>query len=125
MVTITIDKPVNMARLARELHDAGYSRLIYSIPPDTVQVLHDDTQSALDIYAAHTLTAEEQAQEDIKTQALAARQTILNTAQSAVGVQLTALTAAQVRALMACMLYAAGGVDAQTLTVKPLSEWMR
>lgn len=58
-------------------------------------------------------------------QILAARQTILNTAQSAVGVQLTALTAAQVRALMACMLYAAGGVDAATLTVKPLSEWMR
>lgn len=55
----------------------------------------------------------------------AAKSAILTTAQSAVGVKLTDLTAAQIKALMACMLYAAGGVDLKTMTVKPLSEWVK
>ena len=54
-----------------------------------------------------------------------AKSAILTTAQSAVGIKLVDLTAAQIKALMACMLYAAGGVDLKTMTVKPLSEWVK
>jgi hypothetical protein len=36
---------------------------------------------------------------------------------------LSSLTQAQVRALMALLLYQAGGVDPKTLTVKPLDQW--
>lgn len=59
------------------------------------------------------------------SQAETSRNAILTTAQSAVGVALTALTQAQIKALMACLLYAAGGVDVKTMTVKPLAEWMK
>lgn len=47
------------------------------------------------------------------------------TAQSCVGVALTALTAAQVRSLLAILLYNAGGVDAATLKVNPLNQWVK
>jgi hypothetical protein len=50
---------------------------------------------------------------------------ILALAQSAVGVQLSALTAAQIKALTACILYHVGGVDASTMTVKPLTDWLK
>jgi len=49
------------------------------------------------------------------------------TAQSAAGVALGALTAAQVRSLLAILLYKAGGVDISnpsTPKVKPLNQWL-
>lgn len=51
------------------------------------------------------------------------RSMIVQTATSAVGVKLTDLTLAQIKALIACMLYKAGGVD-ETGTVRPLREWL-
>lgn len=54
-----------------------------------------------------------------------ARNAIITTANSAVGVKLVDLTAAQIKALMACLLYAAGGVDIKTMAVRPLSEWLK
>jgi hypothetical protein len=44
-------------------------------------------------------------------------------AQSAAGVALQDLTTGQIKALMAVLLYKAGGVDPDTMTVRPLSEW--
>jgi hypothetical protein len=58
-----------------------------------------------------------------KTQNTNLRNAVLTTAQSAVGVNLTALTANQVRSLLALMLYKAGGVDASG-NVKPLTDWV-
>ena len=58
-------------------------------------------------------------------QAVTAKNAILTTAQSAAGVTLANLTQAQIKALLACLLYAAGGVDVKTMQVKPLGEWLR
>ena len=52
------------------------------------------------------------------------REAIKTTAQSAVGVTYDQLTAAQVRALAAILLYKAGALDTNG-TVRPLSEWVR
>lgn len=49
---------------------------------------------------------------------------ILSMAQSAVGVKLVDLTAAQIKALLAVMLYKAGGVNIATMTVNPLAQWV-
>jgi len=50
---------------------------------------------------------------------------ILSVAQTAVGVTLQNLTAAQVRALMAILLYKEGGVNPVNLQVKPLGQWVK
>jgi hypothetical protein len=44
-------------------------------------------------------------------------------AQSAVGVSIDALTAGQRNALIACMLYKAGGIDKDGV-VRPLNTWL-
>jgi len=49
---------------------------------------------------------------------------ITTLAQSAVGVPLADLTQAQIKALMACLLFNAGGVDPATLQVRPLAQWV-
>lgn len=49
---------------------------------------------------------------------------IITTAQTAVGVSLADLTQAQRNALMACLLFAAGGVGTDS-KVRPLGEWIR
>lgn len=56
--------------------------------------------------------------------ALQLRQQIIGLAQSAVGVSLNALTAAQRNALIACLLWKAGGV-APDMTVRPLGQWLQ
>jgi hypothetical protein len=56
--------------------------------------------------------------------AVAIRAAIVTLAQSAVGVQLNALSQVQVRALMACLLFKAGGVHPD-MSVAPLSEWLQ
>lgn len=56
--------------------------------------------------------------------ATAFRGQIVTLAQSAVGVRLQDLTPAQIKALMACLLYKAGGVDPSTLQVRPLGQWV-
>lgn len=66
-------------------------------------------------------TAEEQATrlaaEDLRSRVIAL-------AQSAVGVPLADLTAAQVKALLAVLLWSHGAVDNE-LKVRPLSEWVK
>jgi hypothetical protein len=52
------------------------------------------------------------------------RQTILANAQSAVGKTLDALTAAERNALIALLLYNAGGVNPRTGVVLPLKAWV-
>ncbi len=56
------------------------------------------------------------------TQDSALRTLIINLAQSAVGLQVDALTAAQTRALVAILLYKQGALT-PTGAVKPLNQW--
>lgn len=57
--------------------------------------------------------------------ATSAKNAIVSMAQTAVGVTLANLTQAQIKALMACLLYSMGGVDVKTMQVRPLSEWVK
>lgn len=52
------------------------------------------------------------------------RQTILTNAQSAVGKTLDTLTIAERNALIALLLYKAGGVNPRTGVVQPLNTWL-
>jgi hypothetical protein len=67
-----------------------------------------------------TIAATEQARQ---TSADAFRTQISALAQTAVGVRLQDLTQAQIKALMAILLYESGGVDPATLQVRPLEQW--
>jgi hypothetical protein len=58
------------------------------------------------------------------TEAAALRQQILDLAQSAVGVSLSALTTAQRNALIVGLLHKAGGVT-NDMKVKPLADWLK
>lgn len=68
--------------------------------------------------------AEQQAKQQAAQQAAAARALVVQTAQTAVGVAYGSLTAAQVRALMAVMLWQSGALAADG-TVRPLAAWVR
>lgn len=48
---------------------------------------------------------------------------IISTAQTAVGITLANLTQAEIKALLAILLYKAGAVDTRTSTIKPLNQW--
>jgi hypothetical protein len=72
---------------------------------------------------AAALAARQAAAQQAQSDALALRQRIVTLAQSAVGVSIDALTAAQRNALIACMLYKAGGIDKDGV-VKPLNTWL-
>lgn len=76
-------------------------------------------RSAPEADAPALIAAAQQAQSD----ALALRQRIVTLAQSAVGVSIDALTAGQRNALIACMLYKAGGIDKDGI-VRPLGQWL-
>ena len=120
-VKITITKPVYMRELIAEYVAAGFRQ--FSSRENEFITVEDsnDTAAVTAVYNAH-----DPAKYDaITAQAATARNAILTTAQTAVGVTLANLTQAQIKALLACMLYAAGGVDAATLTVKPLNEWVK
>lgn len=73
---------------------------------------------------AAAIAAREAARQQAAQDALALRQRVIMLAQSAVGVQIDALTAAQVRALIALLLWQAGAIDRAGM-VKPLGEWVR
>jgi hypothetical protein len=79
----------------------------------------DPTPAEIQAALAARQAAAQQAQSD----ALALRQRIVALAQSAVGVSIDALTAGQRNALIACMLYKAGGIDKDGV-VRPLGQWL-
>jgi hypothetical protein len=58
------------------------------------------------------------------TEAEELREAIKDLAQSAVGELLVDLTAAQIKALLACLLWKAGGVE-DTMQVAPLGDWLK
>lgn len=76
-----------------------------------------DTEIATAISAYDARQAQRQAD------AAALRQKVLTLAGSAVGIAVDQLTAAQVRALIACLLFEAGALDKSGI-VQPLGTWL-
>jgi hypothetical protein len=72
---------------------------------------------------AAALAARAAAEQQAATEAAALRQQIIALAQSAVGVRVDQLTAGQVRALFATVLWKTGALNAD-LTVRPLTQWV-
>jgi hypothetical protein len=71
---------------------------------------------------AAAIVAYDAAQAQRDTEAAALRQQIITLAQSAVGVRIDNLTAAQVRALVAILLWKGGALDKDG-NVRPLGQW--
>lgn len=82
--------------------------------------------------SSRLLTADEVAQREANTAIVHAQEAarvafheqIVTLAQSAVGVRLQDLTQAHNEALVAVLLYKAGGVDSTTLQILPLDRWV-
>lgn len=74
--------------------------------------------------SADAASAREAAEAQDRADAATLRARVLSVAQGAVGQQLDTLTAVQVRALMAILLWQAGGLT-RSGAVRPLSEWVR
>lgn len=70
------------------------------------------------------IVAYDAAQATAQTEANALRTRVVNLAQTAVGVQIDALTAGQVRALVAILLWKAGAIDSAG-AIKPLGQWVK
>jgi hypothetical protein len=71
---------------------------------------------------ADAIAAREAARQQALADAAALRQQILTIAQSAIGVRVDLLTAGQVRALFAILLWKEGAIK-NDLTVRALAEW--
>lgn len=100
-----------------ELRDGGDGQVYVS-----AWRLPGEPPAAADIAALAATYDAAQVQRD--TEAAALRTQVRTLAQSAVGVRIDQLTAAQVRALMAILLWQAGAL-APDGTVKELNTWVR
>lgn len=78
----------------------------------------EPTQAEIDAAIAARAAAEQQARAD----AMALRTRVRTLAQSAVGVQVDQLTAAQVRALIVVLLHKQGAID-RAGAIRPLNDW--
>jgi hypothetical protein len=72
---------------------------------------------------AAAIAAREAAEQQRKLDAVALRQRVLTVAQGAVGKSIDTLTAGEVRALVACLLYRANAIDTAGV-VQPLGIWL-
>lgn len=70
------------------------------------------------------ITAAKAAAQQAETDAVALKQAVQNLAQSAVGVVIDQLTAAQRNALIACLLWKAGAID-KDMKIRPLAQWLK
>jgi hypothetical protein len=98
-----------------EIRDDGTGAAIVAWHLPQPQPTAVQLQTACDAYDAR----EAQAAQD----AAALRQQVVTTAQSAVGVAFGNLTAAQVKSLLAVVLYKAGALD-KAGVVLPLNSWI-
>lgn len=112
--------PLNTTTLVLKLQAAGipvvsvYGDGRYDLAPDAT-----DQQRTL---AAQIVAAYDQKAEDAKGAAL--RQALITQAQSAVGVRVDQLSAAQQKAMVAILLWNAGGLNPD-MTIAPLATFVR
>lgn len=97
-----------------EVRDEGTGAFIAAWRLQAAQPSEAELRAASDAYDA--------AQAQAASEAAALRTRVRTTAQSAVGVLITDLTAAQVRALLAVLLWKGGALDKDG-RIRPLSEW--
>jgi hypothetical protein len=94
--------------------DDGTTHMLFRDGPLVRSCLVADWPAEQLVLAAH---------EQARQEALALRQRVLTIAQSAVGTQIDLLTAVQVRALIAVLLWKGGALD-KAGVVKPLTDWI-
>lgn len=75
------------------------------------------------IESDRAIAAREVAAQQETAAAAALRQRVLTVAQGAVGKSIDTLAAGEVRALVVCLLYRAGGID-RAGVVQPLDSWL-
>ena len=114
---------MDLALAIEETRPGALYRLNKSVQPDQEIIewrgpgdepTQQELENAWQIYSERE-AAEQAASDKLKSN-------IVTIAQSAVGVALNDLTQGQTRALLAVMLWKAGGV-APDMTVKPLKDW--
>lgn len=98
-----------------EIRDEGQGAFIAEWRLAAAQPTAAELQAASDAYDA--------AQAQAESEAAALRIKVRTVAQSAVGVLITDLTAAQVRALLAVLLWKAGALDKDG-KVRALNDWV-
>lgn len=89
-----------------------------------VTVDEADLATVQAVIDAHDAAAIDAAEDAAREERRAARQLVLQVAQSAVGLRFDALTAAQTRALVAILLWKEGALTGGGF-VRPLSEWVQ
>lgn len=99
-------------------NDPAYM-LLPAEPADTIHLAWPDASGVTITQVDAVVTAHDP---NAPTEGEQLRQQIVTLAQSAVGVSLDALTAAQRNALIAVLLWQAGGVTPQ-MTVRALGQW--
>lgn len=120
MKKIVITKPINTELLIDQLNTAYALSTPFWLYQDANE-LSVQIPDILDVALAQTVLNNHVAADLSAAQTL--RNSIVAIAQTAVEVKLINLTAAQIKALMALVLYNQGGVSAM-LTVKPLTTWV-
>ena len=98
-----------------EVRDDGAGAFIAAWHLVQAQPTPAELQTASDAYDAQ--------QAQLAADATALRQHVINLAQSAVGVAIDNLTAAQIKALFAVILWKAGALDKNGI-VQPLATWV-
>ena len=122
---ITITKPIKPLLLRQQFLDAfpawvGLGPMaiqIFNTGEEVYIIVPDDSdqavvQAVIDAHDPTLSTRDETAVSQIRT-----------LAQSAVGVRLQDLTATQVKALLAVLLYKNGAINPADLTIRPLKDW--
>jgi hypothetical protein len=119
MNRMLLEKSINTALLLEQLVAAfpGLEFVIEQTELGLVLVCPEgaDQEGARAVIAAHDATQ--------LTKRERSRQTVLQIAASAVGVRVTELTTAQIKAILTCVLYRAGAID-EELKVQPLNTWL-
>lgn len=125
--TLAQDGAVRGDQLADEIQQATgldvAERYAYAAPR-TINIVGDDVPPLADaiqaVVTAHVPQTDYWPAERQRSQA---RGKVVQLAQSAVGVAIQDLTAAQIKALVACLLYSAGAINEQGI-VQPLEMWL-
>jgi len=118
---IPIYKSLNTALFFEQLNQAyeiSNSRDWFTVLNNQVSlIVPDDVDpaKAYDVIANHN-ASDLSSSERMKNQ-------ILDLAKSAEGIALKDLSQAQIKALIAVLLFEAGGVDLATMTVRSLNDW--
>ena len=98
---------------------AQFTRVVNGV---TVSISKEDSIAIVNDIKAYEFKRFSDSVDEAKVKVL--KNQIISTAQTAVGVRVDQLTAAQVRSLFAIVLFKEGAIDS-ALRVKPLLQWVK